>query len=268
MKPKEWWRSSSLEKTSKEYALKENEYGAADIHIHSSVCDGMASVPEILEFVAERGDLDVIAITDHDEIAGSYQARELAAKRGYPFEVMIGMEVNTLEGHLLALFIEHPVPSLQPLTITIAAIHAQGGLCIVPHPMSWLTESATQQSLEKIVNSSEPDLYFDGIETINSTIVGWISNRKARRFNEKYRLAETGGSDAHFLIAVGSGLTLFPGRSAEELRRSLLERTTLARNGTRVRLSDVGLIQLIRQQRKSGGFSIRRMLRNFFEQSK
>lgn len=268
MKPKKWWRISSQEKTNKEHALKEKGYGAADIHIHSSVGDGMASIPEIVEFVAERGDLDVIAITDHDCIEGSYQARELVAKRGYHFEVVTGMEVTTLEGHFLALFMESPVASLQPLAKTIEAIHAQDGLGIVPHPMSWLTESITRQSLEKIVNSGEQGIYLDGIETINPTIAGRISNRRARTFSEKYRLAETGGSDAHFLLAVGSAFTSFPGRSAEELRKSLLERRTLARNGTRVRLRDIGLIQLVRQQRKSGGFSPRRIVRNFFEQSK
>ena len=241
---------------------KEMGYGAADIHIHSSVHDGMASVPEIIEAVARKGDLDVIAITDHNEISGGYQARELSAKRDYPFEVVIGTEVSTMEGHLLALFIERPVPIQQPLATTIAAIHAQGGLCIAPHPMNWLTDSINRQSLEKIVNSSEPDIYLDGIETVNATTLEFI-NRRAKRFSLKYNLAETGGSDAHFLAAVGSGLTLFPGRSAQELRRSLLERTTQARNGTRVRVKDIGLIQIIRQQRKSRGYFVRGMLKNF-----
>lgn len=245
--------------------MKVNGYGAADIHIHSDVGDGMASIPSILEFVEEKDSLDVIAITDHDEIEGSYQARELAAKRGYHFEVVTGMEVTTLEGHLLALFLENPVPSHQPLANTIEAIHAQGGLCIVPHPMSWLTESINQRSMEAILTSKTQGLYLDGIETINSTIVGRISNQLARRFNENHGLAETGGSDAHFLVAVGSALTLFPGTSAEELKRSLLERTTQARNGIRVRISDIGIIEIIRQQRKSRGFSVRRTLRNFLE---
>lgn len=253
------------ETTNKERALKENGYGAADIHIHSAVGDGMASIHRILEFVEEKGRLDVIAITDHDEIKGSHQARELAAKRGYHFEVVTGMEVTTLEGHLLALFLESPVPSFQPLANTIERIHAQGGLCIAPHPMSWLTESINRRSLEKILNSKAQNLYLDGIETVNSTIVGRISNRLAKTLNEKYRLAETGGSDAHFLIAVGSAFTLFPGRYAEELKRSLLERTTVAQNGAGVRLGQIGLLQIIKQQRKSRGFSIRRTVRRFRE---
>jgi len=247
---------------SPESISKQSRYGAADIHIHSSLHDGMASVPEILEAVARRGDLDVIAITDHNEISGSYRARELATKRNYPFEVVIGMEVNTLEGHLLALFIESPVPTYQPLATTIAAIHAQGGISIVPHPMNWLTDSINRRNLEKIINSSEPDIYLDGVETVNPTTLGRI-NRRARSFSLKYNLAETGGSDAHFLATIGSGITLFPGRSAQELRRSLLERTTQARNGARVRLYDIGLVQIIRQQHRSRGYFVRGMLKNF-----
>jgi len=253
------------ETTDRKHVLKKNGYGAADIHIHSDVGDGMASIHRILEFVEDRDSLDVIAITDHDEIEGSYRARELAAKRGYHFEVVTGMEVTTLEGHLLALFLESPVPSLQPLANTMEAIHDQGGLCIVPHPMSWLTDSINRRSLERILTSKELSLCLNGIETINSTIVGRISNRLAKRFNQRYRLAETGGSDAHFLLAVGSALTLFPGRTAEELKRSLLERTTLAQNGVGGRLGQIGLIQIIKQQRKSKGFSLHRTLRNFLE---
>ncbi|MBE0415678.1 MAG: phosphotransferase [Dehalococcoidia bacterium] len=242
-----------------------SRYGAADIHIHSGVGDGMADVPQILEYVEEKTDLDVIAITDHDKIEGSYQARELAAKRGYRFELVTGMEVTTLEGHLLALFIESPVPSLKPLANTIEAIHAQGGLCIVPHPMSWLTNSISKRNLERILANGDQGIYLDGIETINSTIAGRICNRRARRFNEKHGLAETGGSDAHFLIAVGSALTLFPGRSVEELRRGILERKSRAQNGIRVGLRNIGFTQIIKQQRKSGGYSVRSILRKLLE---
>ena len=221
----------------------------------------MADVQQILEHVEEKTKLNVIAITDHDTLKGSCQAQELAAKRGYHFEVVTGMEVTTQGGHLLALYLESPIPSFEPLEATIEAIHSQGGLCIVPHPMSWLTHSVSKQSLEKIVASTEDGLYLDGIETFNTTLAGHISNRKARRFNHRHRLAETGGSDAHFLNAVGSGVTLFPGRTAEELRLNLLRRTTKPANGFKIRLGQVGLIQLVKQLIKSRGFPIGNILR-------
>ena len=241
---------------------RDDGYGAADVHIHSTVSDGMASVSDILEYVARKGELDVIAIADHDEIKGAYEARELAARRKYPFEVVIGMEINTLEGHLLALYLESPVPSHQPVIETVAAIHDQGGLCIAPHPMSMLSESLSHRDIQRVIESSNLKVYLDGIETINGTIVGRISNRRAKKINRIYNLAETGSSDAHFLISVGTAVTLFPGHTAEDLRRGILEGTTVARNGKGVSYFDIGLWQIIRQQRKSGGFFVRGMLKN------
>jgi predicted metal-dependent phosphoesterase TrpH len=241
---------------------KEEDYGAADIHIHSTASDGMASVIDILEFVAQRGDLNVIAITDHDKMEGSYQAREIAAKRNYDFEVVVGVEINTLGGHLLAVFVEDPIPRGLSVASTISAIHAQGGLCILPHPMSMLSESLNHNDIAKIMHSNEPDLYFDGIETVNATIVGSISNRRAKKINRIYNFAEIGSSDAHFLISVGSARTLFPGRTATELKRSILEKRTRAVRSNHVSYWDIGLMQIIKQQRKSGGFFVRGMIKN------
>jgi len=132
----------------------------------------------------------------------------------------------------------------------------------VPHPMSWLTDSIGLESLERIAASSDDAVYIDGIEIVNSTLAGRVCNGKAKRFREKYNLAATGGSDAHFLTAVGSGLTLFPGTSAVDLKRALLERTTQASNGRKVKLSDIGLSQMVRQQFKSRGFSVRSIVKN------
>lgn len=240
---------------------KEEGYGVADIHIHSSVSDGVADVSHILEYVEECIDLDVIAITDHDKMEGSFQARERAAKNGYHFEVITGMEVTTLEGHLLALYLESPVPSFKPLAETIEAIHNHGGLSIAPHPMSVLTDSIMRRSLENIDASSEQGSHLDGIETISGGIVRPIPNRRASEFNCGHGLAETGSSDAHFLATVGSAVTLFPGRSAMDLKRSLSQRTTTAANGFRVRLRDLRFTQFTRYFVKNRGSFVRNSLK-------
>ena len=242
--------------------IKKEGFGAADIHIHSDASDGMASVADILEFVAQKGELDVIAITDHGEITGSYAARELATKRKYPFEVVVGMELNTLDGHLLALFLEKPVPSGKHIVETIAAVHAQGGLCIAPHPTSPFSESISLKDISDIIKKGDPGVYFDGIETFNATIMGKFSNNRIRKINEKYKLAELGSSDAHFLISVGGGYTLFPGRTAADLRKSILERTTIPMKGPYVSYFKIGLGQILRQQSKSRSFFFRGMIKN------
>ncbi len=220
-----------------------DSYGVADLHIHSSANDGTASIPDILEFVEHKTSLNIIAITDHDEIRGSYEARELAAQHNYRFQVVPGIEVSTLDGHLLALFIETPVPKFWPLANTIDAIHAQGGICIVPHPMSWLTHSVGQRKLEAIAFGS--DIYLDGIETSNPTIAARVTRSKAFRLNrEQYHLAETGGSDAHSLSMIGRGYTIFQGSSANDLKRAILERTTRADTTSPLRISEMRLSEL------------------------
>ncbi|MBI2909973.1 MAG: PHP domain-containing protein [Chloroflexi bacterium] len=226
----------------------EAKLGLADVHIHTSFSDGMADIPELLEFVERRTNLDVIAVTDHDEIKGSYLARELAAKGKYRYQVIVGMEVTTLDGHLLGLFLERPVRSWQSAAKTVDAIHAQGGLCIVPHPMSWLTRSVSRTILDGICNGCHAGVYFDGIEVFNGTIAGKVGGPKAKELNQRYyKLSEIGNSDAHFLASVGHGRTIFRGRSAEDLRASILSKTTEALAGTPISLNKIGYSQVVRQ---------------------
>src|SRR6185295_9942460 len=80
--------------------------GTADLHIHTRHGDGMATVPELLAYVESDTSLDVIAVTEHDTLLAAEEARELHARGGYRFDVIRGMEVTTLDGHLLALFID------------------------------------------------------------------------------------------------------------------------------------------------------------------
>lgn len=211
----------------------------------------MGSMEEMLDHVEGNTDLDVIAITDHDDVEGGFMARELAARRNCSFQVIVGEEVTTLEGHLLALFMEKPVRSLQSLYKTVEAVHAQGGLCIVPHPMSWLTRSVGRRALERIVSGSAPGVYLDGLEVINATIAGRVSNDKAKTLNvARFNLAETGGSDAHFPLHIGSAYTVFHGRSAEDLRKSLESKLTQAER-SKIRPPRVGVDDILGQQVKS-----------------
>lgn len=192
--------------------------GKADIHIHSDYSDGMPTVAEILDHVEECTDLDLIAITDHDMFDGADKARELAARRCYRFQVMTGMEVTTLEGHLLALGLDKPVRSLQRLDHTLAQVHEQGGIAIVPHPMSWLIRSVGRHGILRIHNAGSDEAYFDGIEVLNPSIAGRVTHRQARRLNaEVLRYAETGGSDAHTLDLIGTAATIFEGRTGADL---------------------------------------------------
>lgn len=203
--------------------------GKADIHIHTTHSDGMATVEQVLEFAEHKTDLDLIAITDHDMFDGADEARNLAARRNYRFQVLTGTEITTLEGHLLALGIERPVRSLQPLDKTIAQVHAQGGIVIAPHPMSWMIRSIGRHGLMRIYHHPSDAVHFDGLEVMNPSLAGRVAVNQVRDLNARVlQLAETGGSDSHIVETIGTAVTLFPGKTADDFLRALAEKTTAA----------------------------------------
>ncbi len=203
--------------------------GKADLHLHTRVSDGFASVEQLLEWVEHCTDLDVIAVTDHEDVRGGLQARELAAKRGYRFEVVPGAEVTTLQGHVLALFIERDLPSFRGVESTLAMIHDAGGLAVAPHPLSWLTRSVGERTLDALRERGEAGVGFDAIELANPSPAGRRTGPKAARLNaERWGLPAAGGSDAHHLEHIGAGWTEFPGRTSEELRLAIGAGTTRA----------------------------------------
>jgi predicted metal-dependent phosphoesterase TrpH len=223
--------------------------GNADLHIHTRYGDGMATVPELMDHVEHRTSLDVIAVTEHDTLRAAEEARGLHVRGAYRFEVICGMEVTTLDGHLLALFVDEPVPSFRRMEETLAAIHAQGGLAIVPHPLSWLTRSVGVRVLERIAAIGNDGVHFDGIEEYNSSPAGRVTSGKARRLNRsRFKLAALGCSDAHFLQSIGSAHTLFEGSSAGDLRRAIEAKTTAGAAGRAPRMSELGYRNIALQQ--------------------
>lgn len=200
--------------------------GRADLQLHSDLGDGL-SPPEAILDAAERDGLDVIAITDHDDIRGSFQARELAAQRGSDVDVVTGIEVTTRSGHLLALFVEDELPMLRPLAETVLAIHRLGGLAVVPHPLSYLTFSVGERSLRDLAERGEEGAFVDAIETRNPSYAGRVRAARSAWLNAHVlRVAETGSSDAHHASLVGTAWTEFTGTSAAELRQAIAARTT------------------------------------------
>ena len=194
--------------------------GKADLHIHTAWGDGTATVRQIMDYVATSS-LDVIAITDHDDLRAGWEARDMAAS--YHFEVIPGAEITTLQGHLLALFLERPVKMLRSLEWTIAAVQDQGGICIAPHPLSWLTRSLGERAVRRAC------AMLDGVEVINPSLAGRVTAAKVVSLNERVlRLPETGSSDAHHLLGVGSAFTEFEGHTAADFRRSLAAGSTRA----------------------------------------
>jgi predicted metal-dependent phosphoesterase TrpH len=217
--------------------------GRADLHIHTLASDGTSGIVEILDHVEGATDLDVIAVTDHERIDAARAARAIARDRGLRFDVIVGEEVTTLGGHLLGLFLEERVKPFRSLRTTIAEIHAQGGLAIPAHPLVPYPLCAQGFVLRRLLGD-DARYRPDGLETFNPTTLGRQWHGPVVRF------ARVGNSDAHTAEAVGTGWTTFPGRTADDLRRAILERATQHHgsfHGSRSQLSTFG-----RQLRKYG----------------
>ena len=199
--------------------------GRADLHVHSSWSDG-SQPPEALVRAA-AGHLDVLAVTDHDEIRGALEARRFA--RAHPelgVDVVVGEEISTLNGHLLGLYLQECIPPHLSAAHTIDLIHAQRGLAIAAHPFHPVRGVARgHRTIAQLI----PDLPLDGIEIVNNAgIFSWLYDAWAALGNVEWALPVTGGSDAHDVWYVGNAVTRFAGRSAEDLRQALLSGLTRA----------------------------------------
>ena len=205
--------------------------GLADLHMHTTASDGLGTPEQVLEHAQHRTDLDVIAITDHDTIDGALRARDLVAEGDYRFDFIVGEEISTREGHLLALFIERTIQPGMSIERSIDLVHEQGGLAIVAHPFNRVFRHSVQRSvMDRLLR--QPHVHPDGIETLNGSFAGIGSSRVAMTYSRRfYRWAETGSSDAHTLTAIGCARTRFVGRTAADVRTSLEARLTAPLGG-------------------------------------
>jgi predicted metal-dependent phosphoesterase TrpH len=199
--------------------------GRADLHIHTLASDGTASVVDILDHVETQTELDVIAITDHERIDAAIAGRAMARDRGLRFEVVVGEEVTTLGGHLLALWLERPVKPFRSLRSTIAAVHDQGGIAIPAHPLVPYPLCAQGFVLRRLL-ADEARYRPDAIEAFNPTTLGRPWHGRVVRFADEHGLARVGNSDAHDLASIGIGYSTFEGRTGDELRAAIAAGTT------------------------------------------
>ena len=195
--------------------------GLADLHTHTIYSyDGTASVPAVLKRARQIG-LDVIAITDHDEIAGALRALDLAS--AYGVEVIPGSEVTTSEGDLLVLNVTETIQRGLPLIETVRQAGELGGFCIAPHPMAggFGMKSLSAFSIMNALRNPDVARTLIGIETYNATTIDKMSNHYARILADRLEIAQTASSDAHIIEAIGLGATEFEGHTAQDLITAL-----------------------------------------------
>lgn len=209
--------------------------GLADLHIHTIYSyDGTASVPAVLTRAKTIG-LDVIAITDHNEIKGSLKAFDLAPKFG--IEVIPGIEITTAQGDLLALFVTEKIEPGLSLIGTIIRVGEAGGICIAPHPMARGVgmKSLSRASIIQALHNPQTFRILIGIETYNATSLDRESNHNAQNLLEECPgIAQVGSSDAHVLETIGSGATEFSGSTAADLLDALWLGATQVHQGVQL----------------------------------
>ena len=165
----------------------------ADPHCHTLASDGMVTAQELVEAAVAAG-LDLIAITDHDTMAAAF-----AEHAG--LTVVPGQEITTkwpAQTHILAWFLHEPVRGGMSIEDTVAAIHDQGGLAVIPHPFMPTYFGSIQPSMLRRLIEKHP---VDAIEMMSTVPVG---RRRRRELDDFYarnrdRLgAAVGASDCHF----------------------------------------------------------------------
>lgn len=212
--------------------MRSDYWSAADLHIHTTASDGVATPSEVLEWVCAKTDLRVIAIADHNTNLGAIEAAALAEERALPIEVIVAQEVESADGHILGYWTPEIVSPGMSADATVAAIHAQGGFAVAAHPFAprFWDKAGLSRGNRGVYNN----VAYDGIEIANSTPLLFVANWVARfyQLSQGDRFACTGGSDAHILSVIGSSRTYFPGETAADLRVALDERiTTVSRPG-------------------------------------
>lgn len=172
---------------------------SVELHTHSELShDGRDPVDLLVEQAAAVG-LDALAVTDHDEIDASIEAADLAAERG--LVGIVGMEVTSAAGHVLAFGIEELIPAGLPFDETLDRIREQGGIAVVPHPFQKTRHGVAPHVSDAQLASA------DAIEVYNSRLFTGRSNRQAERFAVEHDVPMTAGSDAHISEMVGQAVT-------------------------------------------------------------
>jgi PHP domain/Glycosyltransferase Family 4 len=168
-----------------------------DLHMHTDHSNDCATPVEVLLATAHTQGLGAIAVTDHNEIAGAFEAAAQAPQAGV--KVIVGEEIKTAgQGEVIGLFIREKIPRGLSLAETVAEIRRQGGLVYVPHPFDRMHSVPDYEHLLPILDE------VDAIEVFNPRVAIGAFNEEAARFAAKYRIIAGAGSDSHVAQGLGS----------------------------------------------------------------
>jgi predicted metal-dependent phosphoesterase TrpH len=181
-----------------------------EFHCHTIASSDSLTRPRDLVNTCRRKGIDRVIVTDHNTIAGARAAYELD-----PELVIVGEEIATTRGEILAAFVSEEIPRGLSPAETISRLKDQGAFISVSHPFDrWRSGGWQEEDLLQIL----PEV--DAIEVYNSRCMHPRFNREARAFAQKHNIAGTVGSDAHAAFELGRSLMMLePFEGPDELRK-------------------------------------------------
>jgi len=182
-----------------------------DLHTHSTLSyDGSISLNQYRN-ILDKGILDYIAITDHNEINFAINAKkELGDK------IIIGEEVLTKQGEVIGLFLKEHIPPYLSITKTIALIKDQGGVVYIPHPFDVLRKGISKKIYLDIEKS------IDIIEIYNQKGSWFPFNKKVNTYFQGIKINKFAGSDSHNNKQLGHTYTILDKKPTKEYFKSLI----------------------------------------------
>lgn len=171
-----------------------------ELHCHTIYSkDSLTKVRNLLNACKDNG-IDRIAITDHNTIKGALKAKEID-----PEHVIVGEEIMTQKGELLAYYVKEEIPQgLSPIE-TIKRLREQESVISVAHPFDKIRHGHWE-----IDDLLEIYHLVDAIEIFNARCMLPKFNKAAQHFAMEHDLPGTAGSDAHALIEVGKASMIVP----------------------------------------------------------
>ena len=143
--------------------------------------------------------INAIAITEHDNIAGSIAFKKFCEKRKKHILVIVGEEIFTSEGEIIGLYLKENIPANLSAKETIYRIQRQNGLIYIPHPYD--TKRQRTVLKETVISNNKESI--DCIEVHNGRNISSEYDKRQSAIAEKYNLNQVIGSDAHTWIEIG-----------------------------------------------------------------
>lgn len=171
-----------------------------EFHCHTTFSIDSLTKPGDLVRAARKKGLERIIITDHNTIAGAQAARALD-----PALVIVGEEIMTTRGELLAAFVTEEIPAGLSPQESIRRLRDQGAFISVAHPFDVLRKGHWQMNdLLEILP------LVDAIETFNARCWRAAYNTRAQIFAREHGIPGTVGSDAHTTRELGRATLTLP----------------------------------------------------------